>query len=147
MQEDQPRYLVQPVAQKDCYAMWRRVRDLLTPAIEESNGRWKPEYVFGSLVNGFQTLWVIVDVEYQHGTIVAAFTTEINNYPERRMICVHYLGGEGFDGWYHQMLDQVREFGREAGCDGIECNARHGFWKWFKNDGWNRKSTFYEIDI
>jgi hypothetical protein len=143
MQEEMPRYVVQPVAQNDCYRMWRHVRDLLAPAIAESSGRWKPEYVFTALTGGYQTLWVILDAD----DIVAAFTTEIANYPERRMICIHYLGGQGFDDWYPDMLREVTMFGRTAGCDGIECNARHGFWRWFKHDGFKKKSTFYELDI
>jgi len=116
---------------------------LLTPAIEESAGRWKPEYVFAAIIGGSQTLWVILDAD----DIVAAFTTEICNYPERRMICIHYLGGQGFDDWYPDMLREVTEYGRAAGCDGIECNARFGFWKWFKHDGFQKKSCFYEKKI
>jgi len=116
---------------------------LLEPAIAESNGRWQPEYVFAALIGGAQTLWMVLDAD----DIVAAFTTEICSYPERKLIAVHYLGGQGFDDWYPDMLKAVTEFGQAAGCDGIECNARFGFWKWFKNDGFIRKSVFYEKKI
>lgn len=136
-------YRVQHVRQEDCYWLWQQVRDLLAPAIEESNGRWKPEYVFAALVAGRQTLWVVLQDE----KIVAAYTTEISNYPERRLINVHYLGGHGFDDWYRLMLEAVTEAGRALGCDGIEMNARFGFWKWLKNDGFDKKSCFYEKKI
>jgi hypothetical protein len=113
---------------------------LLEPAIAESNGRWKAEYVFAGLVAGQQHLWVILDAD----DIVAAFVTEFTHYPERKLICIHFLGGQGFDDWYPDMLREVTEFAKTAGCDGIECNARFGFWKWFQHDGFIRKSCFYE---
>lgn len=136
-------YVVHWCRPQDAYGLWKRVKGLLEPAIAESNGRWQPEYVFSSIVAGIQTLWIVSNGQ----EIAAAFTTEICNYPERRMICVHYLGGEGFDAWYPEMLKAVTEVGREMGCDGIECNARFGFWKWFKEDGFLKKSCFYEKKI
>jgi len=123
--------------------MWKQVRDLLTPAIEQTHGRWKPEYVFSALIFGQQTLWVVLKDE----EIFAAFTTEILTYPERKMINVHYLGGNGFDQWYPLMRDEVIKFGRICGCDGVELNARFGFWKWLKHDGFKRASCFYEKKI
>ncbi len=126
------------------YSAWKTVRKLLEPAIKESGGRWQNEYVFAALVTRRQDLWVIVE---NNAETVAAFTTEIAAYPEKKMVAIHFLGGQGFNEWYPNMLKAVSEFGKQAGCDGIECLARSGFWKWFKQDGWERRSVFYEIAI
>lgn len=120
---------------------WSKVKPLLLPAIERSGGRWTSEYVLASLVLGEQTLWVIVNDKSE---IVGTATVEITSYPERRMLSIHFLGGENFDKWYEELLNALSEYGKGNMCAGIECNARAGFWKWFESDGFKRPSVFYE---
>ncbi len=134
---------VTPIRMEDCYALWKDVRPLLEPAIEKSDGRWRNEYVFAALITGQQKLWTITD----DSGIIAAFTTALSQYPEKRMLAIHFLGGDGFDQWYPDMLKAVTEHGKKHNCAGIECNARAGFWRWFKPDGWEKASVFYEIKI
>ena len=132
------------VPQDHCRAVWPRVRELLEPAIAASNGRWRSEYVLSALVLGEQNLWTVVDEE---GEAEGAATTQIVQYPERRMLAIHFLGGEGFDDWYPQLLETLTDYATKAGCDAIECNARFGFWKWFKDDGFEKTSCFYEKEL
>ena len=120
---------------------WPRVRNVLEPAIAASGGRWRPEYVLAALSLGEQELWVIVDDD---GEVRGAAVTQAMNYPEKKMLAIHYLGGEGFDEWFNELSDSLTDYARRTGCDAIECNARAGFWKWFKNDGFERASVFYE---
>ena len=137
-------YRVLHVRPEDCYSVWPKVKAALEPAIERTNGRWKPEYVFAALINGAQTLWVVIDSEEK---IQAGFTTEIITYPERRMLMIHYLGGTGFDKWFPHMREPLLNFSRHFGCQGIELNGRAGFWKWLKKEGFKRSSIYYEMDI
>ena len=124
-----------------CRAVWPRVKAHLEPAIEATGGRWKPEYVLAALVLGEQNLWAIVD---EDGVNWGAAVTQIVTYPEKKMLAIHYLGGEEFDEWYPKLLDTLCDYAKRAGCSAIECNARFGFWKWFKNDGFEKTSCFYE---
>ena len=123
--------------------VWGRVKGLLIPAIERSNGRWTSEYVLAALALGEQTLWVAID----GNEIAGACTVQVCLYPERRMLAIHFLGGEDFGGWYREMLEALTQYGKANDCHAIECNARHGFWKHFKEDGFERVSTFYEKDL
>lgn len=123
--------------------VWGGVKGLLAPAIERSHGRWTSEYVLAALVLGEQTLWVAID----ENEVVGACTVQIATYPERKMLAIHFLGGKDFYFWYEDMLEALTKYGRNAGCAAIECNARHGFWKYFKRDGFERASTFYEKDL
>ncbi len=124
-----------------CRGVWKRVKTHLESAIAASKGRWQPEYVLAALVLNEQSLWSIID---QDGKCFGAATTQCIDYPERRILAIHYLGGENFDDWYTILLDALTNYAREQGCDAIECNARFGFWKWFKYDGFERISMFYE---
>jgi hypothetical protein len=129
---------------EQCVSEWSRARRHLLPAIEASKGRWTTDYVLAGLVTGHQSLWLAV----RHDKSVAgAVTTEIVNYPEKRFLAIHFLGGEDFDEWYEELLETMSEYGRDNLCDGIECGARAGFWKWFKRDGFERSSVFFEKDL
>ena len=121
-------------------AAWSRVRHLLLPAIERSHGRWTTDYVLAALALGEQTLWVAIN----DNEIVGVATVQISFYPERKMLAIHFLGGNEFGEWYEPMLKSLTQYGKANGCYAIECNARHGFWKYFKNDGFEKASTFYE---
>ena len=137
-------FLVTRIEKEYCTAAWHRVKDHLKPAIKRSKGRWEPEYVLASLVTGRHNLWVITD---ETRKVVGAMTTEVVHYPEKRMLMIHFLGGSEMDKWYVDMSDAMTEHAREAGCIGIECIARSGFWKWFQNDSFERTAVFYEKSI
>ena len=124
----------------ECRNVWGRVKGLLMPAIERSSGRWTSEYVLAALALGEQTLWVAID----GNEIAGACTVQETYYPERKMLAIHFLGGRDFGDWYEDMLEALTKYGRNTGCYAIECNARHGFWKHFQKDGFERSSTFYE---
>ena len=81
------------------------------------------------------------------GEVTGAVTTQAATYPEKRMLAIHFLGGEKFDEWYQYLLDVLSKFARDSGCDAIECVARAGFWKWFKQDGFEKNSVFYEKTV
>lgn len=129
---------------QEVISFWKVVRPYLKPAVDLSNGRWNMEYVLAGLVTGRQNLWVAAD---EDGKIMAAATTEVVDYPLKRMLTMHFIGGEDFDLWYTLMLNGMSEFAKSAGCEGIECVARMGFWKWFKEDGFKKESTFYERNV
>ena len=121
-------------------SVWSMVRHHLIPAIDLSGGRWTAEYVLAALALGEQTLWVATS----DNGVVGAATVQIISYPERKNVAIHFLGGNDFDTWYSKMLSDLEEYGKAFGCNAIECNARHGFWKFFKEDGFMKSSTFYE---
>ena len=123
-----------------CVIYWSQVRDHLSPAIKASKGRWELEYVLAGLVTGQQTLWII----YQEDTVVGAITTEVVCYPEKKMLMIHFMGGKNMNEWYREMSDTMTRWAKDNECDGIECIARSGFWKWFSADGFTRSAVFYE---
>ena len=123
-------------------SVWPRVKGHLNPAIERSGGRWTSEYVLASLVTGEHKLWAVVHAD--SAVCIGAATTQIIQYPEKRFVAIHFLGGDGFEVWYSELLQVLCNYAADCDCDGIECNARFGFWKFFKKDGFKKVSTFYE---
>jgi hypothetical protein len=137
-------FYVTRIKKEHAIQAWHRVKGFLKPAIKRSKGRWEPEYVLANLVNGRQELWAVTNEVHE---VIGAITTEVIHYPEKRMLMIHFLGGEGMDRWYVDMSDAMSEHARQSGCTGIECIARSGFWKWFQNDGFEKTAVFYEKSI
>lgn len=119
---------------------WHRVRDYLEPAIDICKGRWTMEHLCGACCSGRAQLWIAFDDDKVYG----ALTTEITNYPAKKVLAMHFLGGEEFDLWYVEMLEVITRFAKDNDCDGLEGVARFGFWKYLKQNGFEKSSAFYE---
>tara|TARA_R110002096_G_scaffold379891_1_gene573880 strand:- start:260 stop:580 length:321 start_codon:yes stop_codon:yes gene_type:complete len=99
------------------------------------------EFLYASILNGNQQLWVAFDEDHN---IDGVGTTEIIQYPEKRMVVVQFLGGDNFNDWVWDMLERFKDWGKDNGCSGIEATARMGFWKWLEQDGFSRSYVVYE---
>ncbi len=122
---------------------WNDVRDYLEPAVETANGRWTMEHLCAAVVMGNTQLWIACDDEKVWGCL----TTEVTQYPAKKVLSMHFLGGEEFDQWYNLLLEQITRYSLDMGCDGIEGVARFGFWKYLQADGFEKTSAFYEKEI
>jgi len=123
------------------HAAWNDVRHYLEPAVERCNGRWTMEHLCAAVVMGSTQLWIAFDDDQK---IWGCLTTEITQYPAKRVLSMHFLGGEDFDSWYKLLLEQITRYGLDMGCDGIEGVARFGFWKYLQADGFDKSAAFYE---
>ena len=125
-------------------SLWPDVREQLARAIKRSHGRWNMEFLYASILNGNQQLWLAFDTD---NNIDGVGTTEILQYPEKRMIAVQFLGGDRFNDWVWDMLEKFKDFGRDNDCTGIEATARMGFWKWLEQDDFSRSYVVYERSL
>lgn len=41
-------------------------------------------------------------------------------------------------------LKKAEAWAKDNKCDGIECTARFGFWKWLGKSGWDKAYTVFE---
>ena len=124
--------------------IWPAVSSMLHPAVERSHGRWTMPSLLSALKNGSQQLWIIYE---ENEPIKGVATTEILSYPNRKMLAVQYLGGNGLNTWGLAILDVFQKFAKATGCSGIEATARKGFWKWFKEHGYEDAYTVFEKRI
>ncbi len=125
-------------------ALWPDVEEQLERAVIRSNGRWTMEVLFNVIANEQQQLWLAFDEEKN---IDGVGTTEIVNYPNKKMLAVQFLGGDRFNDWVWEMLERFNKFAKETGCHGIEATARKGFWKWLSQDDFKQSYEVYEKRI
>ena len=121
--------------------LWPDVSEQLAKAIARSKGRWSLEMLFASILNGHQHLWVAFD---ENKEISGVGTTELVDYPNKRMLAIQFLGGDRFNEWVWDMLDRFHDWARDNERKGTEATARMGFWQWLKQDGFDRSYVVYE---
>jgi hypothetical protein len=128
------------VPQDHVISIWNEVRDHLEPAVAVSKGRWTMEHLCAALSMGRSQLWIAFDDQKIRG----ALTTEVTQYPGKKLLSMHFLGGNDFDAWYEDLLSQITRYAKDMDCDGIEGVGRFGFWKWLERNGFEKSSAFYE---
>tara|TARA_R100000234_G_scaffold116618_1_gene93928 strand:- start:2873 stop:3361 length:489 start_codon:yes stop_codon:yes gene_type:complete len=122
--------------------IWNDVEKYLQKAVDRSNGRWSIESLKAALEQGQQELWVIFTEE--DNNIIGTATTEFIYYPDSKRVAVQYLGGEDLPNWAWNYLKKVEAWAKDNNCDGIECTARYGVWKWLGKSGWEKTYTIFE---
>lgn len=121
--------------------LWEQVEHMLAPAVESSNGRWTIDTLFQELSAAQKHLWVVFG---EDKTINCVAVTAVVQYPAKNMLSIEFLGGSGIDQWAFKLLGILGNFAKDAGCEGLEATARHGFWKWLEKDGFERAYTVFE---
>ena len=93
------------------------------------------------MIYNHQSLWVAFDKDHK---IDGIGTTELVNYPARKILAVQFLGGDNFNDWVWEINQRFQDWAIDNDCDGIEATARMGFWKWLQQDGYERAYVTYE---
>ena len=70
-----------------------------------------------------QQLWISFDIETK---IIAGFLiTEVMEYPQTKMLMLHFTGGKDFKSWVSDGLPKIQKFAKDA------YTAEDDFWKIF----------------
>ena len=112
-------------------------------AAKYTYGRYTSDDIYDSLKEYDHQLWVAFD----SGTIKGAVVTNIITYPRRKILCMSFCGGIELKDWKDPMLELLKRFAKDSGCDGIEATARRGWAKVFENDGYKGHWVTFELPI
>jgi len=121
---------------------WPKVKDLLKKSVKFTYGRYTLDDIYDVLVSGEYQLWVV----YEKDEFIAALATTITQYPQRKCVCIHFIGGTQLSKWKDKFLFNLRRFARDMKCDGIEATGRPGWIKHIVNQN-KAKVRFVTFDL
>jgi hypothetical protein len=122
---------------------WEKIEAFIAKAAEYTYGRYTVGNIYDLVMDGDYQLWVAYDGKDFKGAVV----TNIISYPQRKLLGMQFCGGEELSTWKDPMLDLLKRFARDSGCEGIESTGRPGWAKVFQNDGYKATWVTYELPI
>lgn len=122
---------------------WGKIENFITKAAEYTYGRFTTSNIYDMVKEGDYQLWIAFDEDKFKGAVV----TNIVTYPQRKLLCMQFCGGEELKDWKDPMLSILRRFAKDLGCDGIESTARPGWAKIFQNDGYAANWVTFELPL
>lgn len=102
---------------------WQFAEPYVKRALDHTSGEVSPEGVRRLCKDRVLQLWLVSEGD----RIVAAVTTEIVQYPERRHLRVVTLAGSKAPEWTGLVDTILANFAKAEGCDAVEALVRKGY--------------------
>ncbi len=80
-------------------------------------------------------------------SIVAAFTTRLLVYPQRKALALDWVGGERMKEWEDQLIDTMRRYANELECSHLEGYGRKGWGRALKKYGFYPEYIAYRMEL
>lgn len=123
--------------------MWDRLQPHFERAASVTHGRYTANDIRMKLKNSAQQLWIAHEGEEVYGFA----TTNFLDYPQMRVLLMNFTGGVEFHKWHVPIIAKFKEFAKTNGCSALEAYGRGGWEKVFKNDGYKKLNTVFELPL
>tara|TARA_R110000822_G_scaffold777_18_gene3491 strand:- start:1771 stop:2223 length:453 start_codon:yes stop_codon:yes gene_type:complete len=135
--------MVHPEVLDNC---WDECAKILKRSVKRSGGRVTIDDIYRDVDSGRCEMWIVYDTVSLN--IIGCSITFLKEYPTGlRMLHIDHIAGIKMNWWLEDGLNMMSHFAKKNGYDGIEGIGRTGFWNWFKNMGWRKHATFFEIRL
>lgn len=123
LEEATEKYRVRGIPANMIDRFWPMAEPYIKRALDHTSGEFSPADIKAYCKDRIIQLWLVSENE----RIIAACTTEIINYPQRKHCRVVTLAGSKAVEWT-QLLDVVLlEWAKQQGCDAMEAFVRKGY--------------------
>ena len=126
--------------------VWGDVSSLLNKAILTSGGKYHIDDIYENLTKGYYNLWLIVD-DKDGEKVIAALTTRIIWYPNRKAMAMDWIGGKRMMEWLPKAMDILTDFAKDCGCSHLEGYGRKAWSKELKKYNWKPENIAYRMEI
>jgi len=113
------------VPREHLQTVWTAAQPHLQKAAERSGGRYEAEDIAKDIAEDKQLLWVVWDAETEE--TLAAMTTQIVNYPRKKILRIPFIGGERMNEWWPEFYEAMCKYAKDCGASGIEGAGRKGW--------------------
>ena len=125
--------------------VWEDIQGYVKNCAKFTYGRFTEQDILRDVLSKDQQLWVSFDTETK--VIVGFLITEVVEYPQVKMLVMHFTGGQDFKSWVPDGLPKIQKFARDNGCIKLESYGRAGWEKMWKDYGYKKRLVFYELPV
>ena len=126
--------------------VWGDVSGLLYKAIETSGGKYHIDDIYRNITEGYYNLWLIVDNK-DGEKVIAALTTRIIWYPNRKAMAMDWIGGKRMMEWLPKAMEILTDYAKDCGCSHLEGYGRKAWSKVLKKYNWEPEYIAYRMEI
>ena len=126
--------------------VWGDVSSLLNKAIRTSGGKYHIDDIYENLTKGYYNLWLIVD-DKDGEKVIAALTTRIIWYPNRKAMAMDWIGGKRMMEWLPKAMEILTDYAKDCGCSHLEGYGRKAWSKVLKKYNWKPEYIAYRMEI
>ena len=126
------------------HVVWPDVVKLLTPSIATSGGKHNPEDIKKSIVSGVLVLWIVRSDDLK---LIAAVTTRVIQYPQRKALALDWVGGTRMSEWLPIAQPIIENFAKDNKCDHLEGYGRKAWGRWGAKYNWKPEYIAYRMEL
>ena len=116
------------VAPDDAPYIWENIQSHLEAMEPHSEGELTPDDFYETITSGDMQLWIAT----RDNQILASMVTQIVPYPQKRVLRIISIGGEGMDQWIGY-IPLIEDWALSMGCTALECWGRKGWLRVLKD--------------
>ena len=124
--------------------VWKDVDRVLKKAVATVDDKAERIDILDGVYNGTYVLWVVVD---EQDDVIAAFTTRLIVYPQRKALALDWVGGTRMKEWEAQLIDTMRRYANELDCSHLEGYGRKGWGRALKKYGFYPEYIAYRMEL
>jgi len=117
--------------------IWEVCEPFIEKAAKKGQSEMTSQDIYNFCKDAKMQLWIVFDSE---ANIKAVVTTEIINYPKKKVCRIITLGGEEIDNWLHS-ITVIEAWAEENECHAMETFCRKGFIKKLEHYGYEQTYT------
>jgi len=112
--------------------VWDDCVDFIELGNSKSQDEMTIQDIYELLCNAEMQLWVIINDDEK---ILGAGTTQILDYPNKKICRIVTLGGRNFENWI-ESINIIEEWSKTMNCESVEFFCRKGFQRKLENYGY-----------
>ena len=123
--------------------IWKDVERVLKTSADTAIGKVNLIDVLHGILNDTYVLWVVFDGE----EVIAAITTRIIQYPQRRSMALDWVGGSKMKEWQDMAIEKITDFAMLNNCQHLEGYGRKAWGRALKKHGFYPEYIAYRMEI
>jgi hypothetical protein len=124
--------------------IWPVVSPFIESAWAQAPGYYRAIDILDRILQDIECLWGVFDNDLN---MVAAFTTQVEQYPLSRKLVITCMSGKGVRDWYDQMMEILERFAKDQGCSSIIVRGREGWRRLGRNKNWKHTASTLEYPL